>query len=63
MICFEVVDVLAKDYGPKVFAEELDDIEGIIKTWPFSRKPTTLSVSSPGAMRSKSQGEQYSPFH
>lgn len=31
MVCLEVVDVFAEDEGPEVFAEEFDDVEGVVE--------------------------------
>lgn len=34
MICFQVVDVFAKEERPEVFAEELDDVERLVEARP-----------------------------
>lgn len=31
VVRLQVVNVLAKDEGPEVFAEELDDVEGVVE--------------------------------
>ena len=31
VICLEVVNVLAEDEGPEVFAEKFDNVESIVK--------------------------------
>lgn len=45
MICLEVVDVLAEDERPQIFAKKLDDIERIVESRPVSREPILCKSS------------------
>jgi hypothetical protein len=36
VVCLEIVNVLAKDEGPKVFAEKLDYVEGVVEAGPIA---------------------------
>lgn len=59
MVCFEIVDVLAKYQGPKVFAEEFDNVERVVEPWPFFRKSVTSSMSHHGAMYTEVVGYSF----
>lgn len=38
MICLEVVNVLAKDERPQVFAEKFDYVEGVVEAGSIARE-------------------------
>lgn len=55
MVCFEVVDVFAEDEGPEVFAEELDDVEGVVEAGAVAGESFHETLTDAIALRLKSQ--------
>lgn len=42
MVCLEVVNVFAEEEGPKIFAEKLYDVEGIVEAGAVAGESVSL---------------------
>lgn len=55
VVCLEVVYVFAEDEGPEVFAEEFDDVEGVVEAGAVAGESFYKTLTDAITLRLESQ--------